>query len=268
MLVFLRGNFAALGKAPFYLWMLAAFAFFPLFFALLQGQDSVFVLFCYAMAFVAYRYGAEWREGAWAGLGLCKFHLVLPFVFPLLLLGRKKFLAGFLLVAVILALLGLAAVGWRSSSGYPAYVLGGEENHTHASVVAIGPAANVRGIVESLCPPTEPRVRVGVILLLYLMLLASLTYAVRKSFLMSAVHPELVFALSLVSAVLLSFHTYTYDLSLLFVAVLVVLEFLLSNEMSNDWSKRALYAYIGILFCSPAYILIIFRYKHSELIGA
>ncbi len=90
MLVFLRGNFTALGNAPFYLWMLAAFAFFPLFFALLQGQDSVFVLFCYAMAFVAFRQGTESREGAWAGLGLCKFHLVLPFVFPLLLLRTQE----------------------------------------------------------------------------------------------------------------------------------------------------------------------------------
>ena len=267
MLVFLRGNFAALGSAPFYLWMLAAFAFFPLFFALLQGQDSVFVLFCYAMAFVAFRHGAESREGAWVGLSLCKFHLVLPFVFPLLLLRRKKFLAGFLLVAVILALLGLAAVGWRGSSSYPAYVLGGEKNQTHAWKIAIGPAANVRGIVESLCPPTEPRVRVSLILLVYLMLLASLTYAVRKSFLMSAVHPELVFALSLIAAVLLSFHTYTYDLSMLFVAVLIVLEFLLSNEMFNGWSKRTLYACIGILFCSPVYMWLTLRYKHSELIG-
>ncbi len=110
--------------------------------------------------------------------------------------------------------------------------------------------------------------RIGLILLVYLMLLASLTYAVRKSFLISAVHPELVFALSLIAAVLLSFHTYTYDLSILFVAVLIVLEFLLSNEMSNDWSKRTLYACIGILFCSPAYMLIILDYKHSELIGA
>jgi hypothetical protein len=84
---------------------------------------------------------------------------------------------------------------------------------------------------------------------------------------MSAVHPELVFALSLIAAVLLSFHTYTYDLSMLFVAVLIVLEFLLSNEMFNGWSKRTLYACIGILFCSPVYMWLTLRYKHSELIG-
>ena len=268
MLVFLRKNFVVLGSAPFYLWMLAAFGFFPLFYALLQGQDSIFVLFCYVMAFVAFRHGTESREGAWVGLGLCKFHLVLPFIFPLMLLRRKKFLAGFLLVAVILALLGLAAVGWRGSFDYPSYVLAGERNQSDAWKIAVGHAANVRGIVESLFPPTEPRIRIGLILAVYSILLAGLTYAVRKAFLTSAVHPELVFALSLIAAVLLSYHTYSYDVSIVFLAVLIVLDVSLSSQMFNDWSKRLLYGCIGLLFCTPLYLLLLLRYKSWELLGA
>ena len=267
MLVFLRRNLVVLGRAPFYLWILAAFGYFPLFLALLEGQDSILVLFCYTMAFVGFRRGTELREGAWVGLGLCKFHLVLPFVFPLLLLRRKKFLAGFLLVAVILALLGLAAVGWRGSLHYPAYVLAGEKNQSYAWKVAVGPAANLRGIVESLCPAAEPRIRSGLILLVCSMLLASLTYAVHRAFLVSAVYPELGFSLSLIAAVLLSYHTYGYDLSILFLGALIVLDVLLSSQMFRGWSKRALYGCIGVLFCSPVYMLLTVRYKHSELIG-
>ena len=268
ILAFLRKNFLALGSIPFYLWMLAALGFFPLFYALLQGQDSVFVLFCYSMAFGAFRRGTESREGAWVGLGMCKFHLVLPFVFPLMLLRRKKFLAGFLLIAVILALLGLAAVGWRGSLGYPAYVLAGEKNQSDAWKVAVGHAANVRGIVESLFPPTERRIRLGLILIVYSMLLAGLTYAVRKAFLRSAVHPELVFALSLLAAVLLSYHTYAYDVGILFLAVLIVLEVLLSGQIFNYWSKRLLYGCIGVLFCTPLHLLLLLRYRSWELLGA
>jgi len=268
ILVSLRRNLVFLGSAPFYLWILAAFGFFPLFLALLEGQDSILVLFCYTMAFGAFRHGTELREGGWVGLGLCKFHLVLPFVLPLLLLRRKKFLAGFLLVAIILALLGLAGVGWKSSLGYPAYVLTGEKNQSYEWKMAVGPAANVRGIVESLCPPAKPRVRIGLILFGYSMLLACLTYAIRKSFQASAVHPELGFALSLIAAILLSYHTYGYDLSILFVAALVVLEVLLSSQHFHACSKRALYFCVGVLFCSPAYMFLTIRYKQSESIGA
>jgi Glycosyltransferase family 87 len=267
VLVLLRKTFAILGSAPFYLWMLAGLGFYPVFVALLQGQDSIFVLFCYTIAFLSFRRGREFREGAWVGLGLCKFHLVLPFVFPLLVLDRRKFIAGFLLVAVVLALLGLSAVGWKASLGYPAYVWAGERNQSYAWAL-LGHVSNVRGLVESLCPPGNPRTRTWLILVICLMLLTSLTYAVRKAFLMSAVHPELVFALSLIATALTSYHIYFHDLSILLLAVLIVLEFLLSSEKLNRWGKRALYGCIGILFCSPVYMLLTMRYKHSELLGA
>jgi len=268
VLVLLRRNFVNLGTVPFYLWLLAALGFYPLFIALMQGQDSIFVLFCYTMAFLAFRRGTEWREGAWVALGLCKFHLVLPFVFPLVLLRRKKFVAGFVLVAVLLALLGLVAVGWRGSLGYPAYVLAGENNQTYAWQVAVGHLPNVRGIAEGLCPPGQPRLRIGLILLLCSMLLIGLTYAVRKGFLVSAVLPQLVFALSLIATALVSYHIYLHDLSILFLAVLIVLEALLSNKRFHPWSKRALLSCIGILFCSPVYMFLTMHYKHSELLGA
>ena len=42
MLVFLRKNFVILGSAPFYLWMLAGFGFFPLFYRLTSGTGLHF----------------------------------------------------------------------------------------------------------------------------------------------------------------------------------------------------------------------------------
>jgi hypothetical protein len=67
---------------------------------------------------------------------------------------------------------------------------------------------------------------------------------------------------------LTSYHIYFHDLSILLLAVLIVLEFLLSSEKLNRWGKGALYGCIGILFCSPVYMLLTIRYKHSELLGA
>ena len=266
-LILLRRNFVILGGAPFYLWVLAGLGFYPLFIALMQGQDSILIVLFYAMAFVAFRRGSELREGACVGLGLCKFNLVLPFVFPLVLLRRKNFLAGFFSVSLLLALLGLATVGWKGSLRYPTYVVAAEKNLGYAWISSVGHPANVRGIVESLLPRVAPHLGFGLIAAVSVVLLASLTHAARKAFLTSAVHPELVFALSLIATALASYHCYVHDLSILFLAVLIVLEVLLSSNKFNGWSKRVLYCCIGILFCSPVYMLLTMRYKHSELIG-
>ena len=267
VLVLLRRSFVILGSAPFYLWMLAGLGFYPLFIALMQGQDSILILLCYTMAFVAFRRGSERREGACVGLGLCKFQLVLPFVFPLVLLRRKKFLAGFFSVALFLAVLGLVAVGWKAFLRYPAYVVASEKNLSYSWISSVGHPANVRGIVESLFSRVAPHLQIGLIVAASVGLLASLTYAARKAFLISAVHPELVFAVSLIATALVSYHFYVHDLSFLFLAALIVVEVLLSSRKMQVWSRRALYSCIGILFCSPVYMWLTLRYKHSELIG-
>jgi hypothetical protein len=267
LLVLLRNNLAILGKAPLYLWLLAGLGFFPIFIALLQGQDSILVLFCYAMGFVSFRVHTESRAGAWIGLGLCKFHLVLPFVFPLVLLRRQKFLAGFFSVAVLLVLLGLFAIGWKGSLSYPLYVWAGENNQSYVWNSSVGNVANVRGIVASLCPSTEPRLRIVLILLCSAILLAGITYAWRKAILPDAVCPELAFALGLVATVLLSYHIYVHDLSVLFLAALIVLEVLLSSRVIRSWAKGVLYGCIGVLFCSPIYLLLTLRYKQFQMMA-
>jgi hypothetical protein len=267
LLALLRKNFAILGSAPMYLWMLAGLGFYPLFNALLQGQDSILVLFCFALGFLAFRQRAESRAGAWLGLGLFKFHLVLPFVLPLMLLRRKKFLAGFFAMGLALALLGLAAVGWKGSFGYPFYVWAGEHNQGYLWNSSAGNTANVRGLVTTLCSPEDPRLSVGLIVLVSAMLLGGVTYAWRKANLAGVVQDELVFALGLVSAVLLSYHIYVHDLSLLFLASLIVLEVLLSSQDIGYWTRIALYGCVGVLFCSPVYLVLALRYRQLHWIA-
>jgi hypothetical protein len=267
LLILLRKNFSVLGSAPLYLWLLAGFGFYPIFIALLQGQDSILVLFCYAMAFLAFRKRAESPAGAWVGLGLCKPQLVLPFVFPLALLRRQRFLVGFLSVGLVLFLLGLAAVGWRGSLHYPLYAWARENVNSYAWYASVGEHPNVRGIVASLCPAGEPRLRMGLTLLVSLILLAGVTYAWRQALLTAAVYRDLVFALSLVATALLSYHIYVHDLSILFLAALIVLEVSLSSGVTHSWAKSLLYGCIGILFCSPLYLVLTLRYKKGELIG-
>ena len=78
----LRRRLQGLGKAPLYLWLLAGFAFFPIFIALIQGQDSILLLFLYCLAWTSLERGSKLASGCWLALGLYKYQLVVPFVLP------------------------------------------------------------------------------------------------------------------------------------------------------------------------------------------
>ena len=85
-----------LGSSFSLLLILAPFAFFPIAYGLLQGQDSILLLVLYCLAYGAFRRSQDLRAGVFLGLGLFKFHLVLPFAFILLLRRRWQALGGIL----------------------------------------------------------------------------------------------------------------------------------------------------------------------------
>jgi hypothetical protein len=54
------------------------------------GQDSILLLLCYGLAWVALVKKSDFAAGAWLALGLCKYHLVLPFVLRFVLERRAR----------------------------------------------------------------------------------------------------------------------------------------------------------------------------------
>jgi hypothetical protein len=66
----LRRRLEALGKIALYLWLLACFAFFPIFVALIQDQDSILLLFLYCLAWTRLERGSELASGGWLALGV------------------------------------------------------------------------------------------------------------------------------------------------------------------------------------------------------
>jgi hypothetical protein len=53
----------------------------------------------------------------------------------------------------------------------------------------------------------------------------------------------------------------------LFLAALIVLEVLLSSRVIGSWAKGVLYGCIGVLFCSPIYLLLTLRYKQLQMMA-
>jgi len=104
--------------------LMASLTFVPVLLNFLQGQDSVLLLLFVTLAFTALRCHRCFAAGCWLGLGLFKFHLVLPLALVLALQkGRNDFLRGFALVAVALAAVSAAISGWAVFAAYPKFLL-------------------------------------------------------------------------------------------------------------------------------------------------
>ena len=263
----LRPHFPILGKEPLALWLLACFSFFPIFVAAVEGQDSIWLLFCYSMAYATFSADTELRSGCWLGIGLFKFHLVLPFVLALAITGRKKLVAGFLAVAALLLGVGIWVVGTKGWLEYPAYVWGYESNQSAMWKAALGKSANLRGLISTVLPATSPHLKAGVLTLFSVLLLAGLVFAWKKTLPQENNRKAMAFCIGLIVTVLLSYHLYPHDLSVVFLAILLAIEGTISISTIRAWARRTIFGCVAILSCTPVYLLLIRRYKHSEIIA-
>jgi glycosyl transferase family 87 len=261
----LRPQLPLLGKESLYLWWLATFAFFPIFIALIQGQDSIFLLFFYCLAFAALQRRSEFVAGSWLALGLYKFHLILSFVVPFLLLKHKRLIAGFSAVSCVLFLAGLAAVGWSGWRAYPAYVLSSERNQRYFWNRSTVNTANLRGLIAGLIPGVHPKLTFGALMLLSVLIIAAVVVAWKRC--ASSAFVSDAFCIGLIATVLLSYHLFTHDLCLVFLVCILAFESTLSAN-PKPWVKPVIWICLGLLCCNPLYLILTLRYKQIEIIAA
>lgn len=261
----LRRQLKALGKLPVYLWLLASLGFYPIFVSLIQGQDSVLLLFLYCLAWRSLERGSELASGSWLALGLYKYHLVVAFVLPLW--RRKKLIAGFLSGAAILALVSLAITGWSSLVRYPSYLWGTEHDLKYGFNNLPGLIANLRGLVSGIVPNSHSQIQTGLTALLSAIVLLAMIYAARKTAAAGFALRQALIALLLVGTTLLSYHLYVHDLSPLFLALILLLEILLSDPSIPKRTRMILWICIATLSFSPLYLVLSLRYRQLRLMA-
>lgn len=261
----LRGRLRVLGRAPVVLWLLAGFAYFPIFSALIQGQDSVLLLFLYCIAWRALERSREFAAGSWLSLGLYKYHLVLPMV--LTSCRRKKFTAGFVSVAAIVGVVSLAITGWTSLLAYPRYVWRTEHDMKYAFNSLPGLTANLRGIISAILPFGHPRIELGLVVFFSVVVLALMISAGGRPYSAGSDGQRALVALGLVGTALLSYHMYVHDLTILFLAIVLVVEILLSEIVLPTWTRKTLWICVAILYFSPLYELLSLRYRQLQLMA-
>jgi len=264
-ILLLRRHLDSFRKLPWWFYVLMVFAFPPMFIALMQGQDVVWVVFCYGMAYAALQRNSELTAGGWLALALCKFHLVLPFLFAFLVQKRMKVIAGFVAVGAALAVIGFAVVGIPESLAYPGYVW--RTDHTAAYRWAIDHRfnPNIRALILNIVRG-DSRWASGIVVIVSVLLLVGAAFAWRRWALESETGWKLGFGLNIFTTLLVSYHTWVQDMTLLLLPILVALDLLTSRQLNWKTTGVLLWGSAAVLFCSPLYLLLILKLDRFFLI--
>ncbi len=232
--------------------LLAMFSFFPVVMTLLQGQDSILLLFLYGLAFSALATGRAFLAGVCLALALFKFQLVLPFVVVLLVRRQWKVVAGFSFAALVLLIVSAAVVGWNGVMAYPGFVLRLNQSAAQAGIDPRG-MPNLRGLVAgSLHLAGLPAS-----LLIITLSIALVTLVLRWWHVQSGQNFDLGFSLCLAVTTIISYHLLVHDLSVLMLPILLTAELLVAGQIVGA-ARRMLVASLAALFLTPLYVVLQF----------
>lgn len=277
-------NLAILGLLPFllrryipvlahyalFVWLLVLLGFFPVLVALLQGQDVILLLLLNALAFAALKRNADTLAGCWLGLSVFKFQLILPLVLILLCWKRSRVVQSFVVTAALMASISVAITGWAGALRYPWYVLHFEKFMERGGIAVDMP--NLRGLLEGWSFSGFPGSHVITIALSIGLLVwvsvkgRSRTHSSQRFHLeFDLLEFDLQFSLAMVAAVLASYHAFPYDLSLLVIPVLLVVNYAIETASLQRYRNWALMLPVGLLFLTPVYMLLWIRLDHFNL---
>jgi hypothetical protein len=193
-------------------------AFFPTAIALIQGQDVILLLLLFVMAIICLDQRRDAVAGILLGLGLFRPQFVVPVVI-LLAVRRWRILIGFAPVAILLAGITVAVMGWSGPLDYGRFVLHLEGTQARA----FGPEAvpNLRGLILQI--PGLNAAGLPAHLLILASSITAFLLALRR---IQKGRDSILFVSSLaaVITILVGYHSLVYDLSFLLPMALLLLD--------------------------------------------
>jgi hypothetical protein len=203
------------------LFALMVFAFFPTITALKMGQDSLITTLLLAETFVSLKHKRYATAGGLLALGLYKPQFVLPLLSILIIHGRWKSLCGFLSVGLLLGAISLAMVGSAGLAGLVSLWLP-MINRGH--VVWPELMTNLRGLIYMVLHPAGLTEGTNVLTLVFSVATYVTTFQLwpRNAEETDELF-DLRFAAALVMTALVSFHSYSYDATLLVFPLMIML---------------------------------------------
>jgi hypothetical protein len=257
----LRSKLPLLTSKPLLFWGLVSLAFYPVFLALLQGQDVILLLFVFTLTFLCLRAKRDLAAGLCLGFGLFRFHLVLPM---LLILGwqkRRRVLLSFATVALGLGLISIAAVGWKEALYYPKFVWQVEGVIPRAASVDI----TLRGFGEAILQRRIPEFWTTIfVVFTSTVLLSSLARQWKP--VSRGWEFDLGFSLCLMVTILVSFHAFVHELSLLLLPLFLLANHLPAMKEFDGWTGVALFAPPIFFFSIPLQFALGVRYNQATFL--
>lgn len=245
-------------RRHFELGLVGVAIFIPVIATLFQGQDSNFTLLFFALCFGALSRGRYFLAGAVLAVAMYKPPLALPMILLLTVISthRWRLLAGFVCTGVLELLAAIAAVGWKCVVNYPTLIAKFPDagaGHYHVSGMP-----NIRGLITLVLEGhTSDRVILLTVVGVSIAVLAFALRAVQRASGPREAAP-LVFALFVTTTLLVGFQEYAYDLSLLYLPILLAWNWWRTEE-ANTLNQRlvgfsAMVLLLGSFLClaSPA----------------
>jgi Glycosyltransferase family 87 len=231
---------------------IAIFAsFVPVASALILGQDSILLLALLSASMLALERERDFTAGTLAGLGLFKFHLLIPLALLLLCWRRFRFFTGFSTVAATLGLISIWIAHPSQLRVYAGSLLGigkgdnGSANELLRYPLPITMMANVHGLVSGLFGNLPSFSQTIVTILLAAGVIVWIAIAVPR-----ACPPQWTISIALTASVLASYYLFVYDLTILLLPLSVALNW--STSPSRVKMGRLLSVASVLVFLAPA----------------
>lgn len=232
-LAILRRMFTEVAQYSWLLMMLAATAFTPAIRAIMQGQDSILLLFFVMVGLWLLTQQDDISAGAVLGLALFKFHIVVPLAL-LLAVRRPRLLAAFTLVGIAVLMLSVMIVGWHGIAEYVRFVFQ-LESHGAGGTPA-GAMPNIRGLVAQFADQREGGILKALTIFCSIMMFAiAIWWMGREN---TSIRQAL--AIAVVTSIMVSYHTVIHDLTLLLPVVVMLLSAPGTGSRSAMWTDIAL----------------------------
>jgi hypothetical protein len=230
--------------------LLSVAVFIPIIVTLIEGQDSTLTLLIFSICYVCLVRRHYGLAGGVLAIAMYKPPLALAMIVQLAISSseRLKILTGFLISCVILLLAAVATVGWACVINYP--ILLTRFPKVAAGHFHIEDMPNLRGLVTPILEGhASERLILAVVVVLSLVLLAVSIWAARKSSDSCESDPR-VFALFVATTLLVGFQEYAYDLSLLFVSILLIWNWSSKAELNTPARRMLGYCVVFLLLGS------------------
>jgi len=243
---------------------LLCLAFFPAAFDLLQGQDSVLLLLILVFALRLLLRGADLQCGVVLGFGLFKFHFIIPLIAIFALRKKSRVVMGFLATASFLFVVSLMLVHWAGILAYPRY-LWGLNQVSELGMVKPRSMPNVRGLVTTFLGdrplPAVAQWFLGGIAIAGVIVAARSWRSKDRRFISAA------FCFSIVVMLATSYYSYSYDLTLLLMPLLLFGGTFFEGSEIAGWPRTLFIAVAAVLLCTPLSWILALRVGQFRLMG-